>query len=92
MSAKEMWNNTYKNTEMSNSKVEEDEKTINYHLEQKVSGYKTCYGITFNKENKSYHTYCYGWNDKGQPFDSNWSIDINLHNIINKQIEELRWK
>lgn len=91
MSAKEIWNSMFKNTEMSKSKIEENEITINYHLEQKVSGYQTCYGIVFNKTTKSYHTYCYGWDDKGKPFDNNWSIDIKLHKFINKQLEELGW-
>lgn len=91
MTAKEMWNNIYKNTEMSKSKIEEDEHSINYHLEQKVSGYHTNYGVTFNKDTKTYHTYCYGWNDKREPFHNNWAIDIGLHNFINKQVEELGW-
>ena len=50
------------------------------------------YGITFNNEGKSYHTYAYGWFKNGVNFDSNLSIDYKLHQAINKQIEELRWE
>ena len=91
MSAKEMWNKMFSTTDWSTSTIEENETHITYHLKQKVSCYETNYGIVFNKTTKSYHIYCYGWNDKGQPFDNNWSIDIKLHNFINKQVEELGW-
>ena len=86
-----MWNIIFKNTDMSKSKIEENEHSINYHLKQKVSGYETNYGITFNKDTKTYHIYCYGWNDKEELFHNNWAIDIRVHNFINKQIEELGW-
>ena len=48
--------------------------------------------LVFNKEDKSYHTYAYGWFKNGVNFDSNLSINYKLHQAINKQIEELGWK
>ena len=91
MSAKEMWNRMFVDTEWSTSNIEENEHDIVYHLKQKVSGYETNYLVVFNKNSETYHTCCYGWNDKGQPFNDNWSIDIRLHKFINKQVEELGW-
>ena len=86
MTAKEMF-------EKLGYKQEDDSfnKGIHYHLIQIVSGDECHYGITFNKENKSYHTYAYGWFKNGVNFDSNLSIDYKLHQAINKQVEELGW-
>ena len=86
MTAKEMF-------EKLGYKQEDDSfnKGIHYHLVQIVSGDECHYGITFNKETKSYHTYAYGWFKNGVNFDSNLSINNKLHQAINKQIEELGW-
>lgn len=67
------------------------DKGIHYHLIQIVAGDENHYGVSFNKETKTYHTYAYGWFKNGVHFDSNLSIDIKLNKAINKQIEELGW-
>ncbi len=65
---------------------------LNYHLEQNDSkGVQMRFGISFNLDYKSYHTYAYGWFENGEPYDSNLSIDAKIHKAINKQIEELGW-
>lgn len=84
MSAKEMF-------EELGYEQEEYKDKIAYHLEQVVLGQKNCFGVSFDKDFKSYHTYAYGWFENGTPFDTNLCIDIKLHKAINKQIEELGW-